>query len=98
MMRPGISPEFLTQCGVREVDAPTAGQLVSLGEAGLIIPYRTLEGAEVTEEGRPFFRLRLNQPRGKQKYHQVPGSRPQLHLHSAPNEGQPPSPTITPAD
>jgi hypothetical protein len=66
--RPGISPETLCEAGVRTVIPSEAKELVGYGVDGLAIPYRTVSGAPVTVEGRPFYRIRLLNPKGKSKY------------------------------
>lgn len=77
---PGIDPETVEAAGIRRVEAPRARELCGIAEAGVIFPYRNLDGLEVLEEGEPFIRLRLEKPRGSQKYHQRAGSQPHGYL------------------
>ena len=71
---PGINAETIQYAGLRHIDADDALQLTGLQAPGMLIPYRTIEGATVTDNQQPFFRLRLDHPRDGQKYHQFAGS------------------------
>ena len=71
---PGINPETVQHAGLRHIDADTAWQLTGISATGMLIPYHTIEGATVTDNEQPFFRLRLDHPRDGQKYHQIAGS------------------------
>src|SRR5687767_14550714 len=73
-MRPGISPEMLERAGVRSVTDDEAKALCGLSEAGLFLPYRTLDGAPVLDSGKPYGRLRLANAKAAKKYHQAFGS------------------------
>ena len=70
-MRPGISKEGLATAGVVQVSAQEAAALCCLAEDGLFIPYRTLDEAAVVDGGKPYGRLRLENPREAKKYHQA---------------------------
>lgn len=67
-MRPGISRATLQRLGIRPVSPEEAKTLIGQSYAGLFIPY----GIHV--HGRPFGRLRLNQPLTDRKYTQAAGS------------------------
>ena len=74
LKRPGISNETLKRHGIREVESSEANQYVGSAASGLLIPYFDLNGTEVTDNGKPYSRLRLKTPKGKQKYHQEAGT------------------------
>lgn len=71
---PGINPATVQSAGLKHVDASTALVLTGIEEPGLLIPYRTIDGATVMDNEQPFCRLRLDNPRDGQKYHQFAGS------------------------
>ena len=73
-MRPGISNESLAAAGVAQVSAQEAGAQCGLADAALCIPYRTFDGAAVTDGGKPYGRLRLEKPGEGKKYHQAAGT------------------------
>jgi hypothetical protein len=77
---PGINPETVQLAGLQHVDANTALQLTGIDTPGLLIPYRTITGLMVMDGGVPFFRLRLDHPRGSQKYHQRFDSSPHAYI------------------
>lgn len=69
LSRSGITLEMLRTAGVRCVEPSVAFAAVGYREAGLLIPYRSLAGADIEVNGRPFARLRLTSPRsGGAKY------------------------------
>jgi hypothetical protein len=74
MMRPGISAEMLARAGVQHVSAADAAVRCRLAESGLWLPYRTLQGQPLMDEGKPYGRLRLDRPQGGKKYHQAFGT------------------------
>lgn len=67
--RPGISATTLAALGIRHVTADEAMKLVGLAAAGICIPF-----PGVTDNGAPYYRLRLDTPTDKMKYHQRKGS------------------------
>lgn len=76
----GINPETIQLAGLQHVDAATALQLTGIDASGLLIPYRTIDGVNVMDGSEPFYRLRLDHPRGSQKYHQRAGSSPHAYI------------------
>lgn len=89
LKRPGISNETLKRHGIREVESSEANQYVGSAASGLLIPYFDLNGTEVTDNGKPYSRLRLKTPKGKQKYHQEAGSGVHAYLPAALSEINP---------
>jgi hypothetical protein len=77
---PGISPEYLEKAGLLQIDADLAFKVCGIQQSGVWIPYRNFSGEQIREGGIPFGRLRLDQPRGDQRYHQRSGSRPHAYL------------------
>ena len=71
---PGINPETVQSAGLKHVHANTALQLTGIEEPGLLIPYKTIDGLPVMHGEVPFCRIRLDNPRDGQKYHQFAGS------------------------
>ena len=88
-IRPGISPNYLTQAGVRCVDAMEAKRLCGMEEPSLWIPYRQLDGSELLVDRLPFGRLRLDSPLGNQKYHQRKNSGAHAYLPPRMNHFEP---------
>lgn len=85
MLRPGISTELLNQAGVRQVGAAEAVRLCKLAEAGLWLPYLTIEGHEMLDGGKIYGRLRLERPQEGKKYHQATGTL--VHVYLPPGLG-----------
>lgn len=81
--RHGISSDTLTRAGWRNIQPAEAAELVGMDTAGVLIPYRHLDGAPVSDGGKPYNRLRLAQPRAGQKYHQRAGTRQHCYLSPA---------------
>lgn len=77
---PGINPETIRLAGLQHVDASTALQLTGIEETGLLIPYHTIDGVPVMDGATLYYRLRLDHPRGNQKYHQRFGSTPHAYI------------------
>jgi hypothetical protein len=77
---PGINSVTVQLAGLQHVDAAMALQLTGIDASGLLIPYRTIDGVDVVDGSRPFYRLRLDHPRGSQKYHQRAGSSPHAYI------------------
>jgi len=82
-MRPGISLETLARAGVRSVTADEAKALCNLSEAGLFLPYHTLDGVPALDNGKPYGRLRLANAKAAKKYHQAFGS--SVHAYVPPS-------------
>ena len=78
--RPGISAEMLERAGIEHIDAETAMALTGNAYAGLWIPYRHLDGADIIHEETSFGRIRMDESVGKQKYHQAFGSPVRAYL------------------
>ena len=82
--RPGISRECLADNQVHHVTEDEAQDWVGLSASGLLIPYRTLVSSEMVPvhdpDEKPYARLRLDQPRPDQKYHQRVGTRQHAFL------------------
>lgn len=72
--RPGIGSEFLKRQRISHVGKDEAFQRCQVKAAGLIIPYHTLNGEPVMDSGKPFARLRMDEPDGSKKYHQAAGT------------------------
>jgi len=80
MKRPGISPAMLDAADVREVTGDEARALVGFDAPGLAIPYRTATGEALSFDGKPFIRLRLNNPTTSAKYLSPKGKGCQLYV------------------
>lgn len=78
--RPGISAEMLEQAGVRRATPEEAEALCGVAEPGLFLPYRTVDGGAVLDQGKPYGRLRLQNPQGAKKYHQAFGTTVHVYL------------------
>lgn len=79
--RPGISSHTLAAAGIRHVDAAEAETLVGYKAAGILIPYRHLDGSPiVTADGDPFCRLRLDAPTSSAKYLSPKGGGAQVYF------------------
>jgi len=74
ILRPGISAETLFRAGVRHVGADEAFTLCGMRASGIWIPYFYINGNPIVIDGKPYGRLRLDNPRQDQKYHQESGS------------------------
>lgn len=72
--RPGVSDQFLIEAGCHHVGADECVQLYGCRAEGVAIPFRSLDGQPITENGKPFARVRLYSPTDHQKYHQRGGS------------------------
>jgi hypothetical protein len=72
--RPGVSDQFLTQAGCHQVGADECVRLYGFRAEGIAIPFLHANGSPITDNDRPFARVRLYQTTDEQKYHQRPGS------------------------
>ena len=72
--RPGIQDEFLIKARNRHVNAEEALELCGLRKSGIWIPYSDINGNPVIINGRPYGRLRLDEPTDNCKYLQAPDS------------------------
>lgn len=77
---PGISAEYCERAELCHVSADAALQLCGIRESGMLIPYRNFYGERIEYGDLHFCRLRLDNPRGDQKYHQPSGSAPHAYL------------------
>ena len=77
---PGIDPETVKVAGLRAVTEAEALRLTGLSESGLLIPYSDLDGNPLLDSGNSYFRLRLDCPKGDQKYHQRAGSSAHVYI------------------
>ena len=82
-IRPGISDAMLQRAGICHIDAQTAFERTGQPYRGLWIPYRNLDGTDMMHAGKPFGRIRMDVPRGKQKYHQEEKSTYRAYLPPA---------------
>ena len=81
-LRPGVSDETLENAGIRKV---TAGQdPTDHGQNGIWIPYHDWDGKPITENGKPYGRLRVDveDPSAPGKYKQRKDS--DVHLYIPP--------------
>jgi hypothetical protein len=83
--RPGISPAMLERAGVWPVTGVEAEALCGLAEPGLFLPYRTIDGSTILDQGKPYGRLRLQNPQSSKKYHQAFGTT--VHVYLPPELG-----------
>lgn len=81
--RPGISDDFLTRAGCHHVGADECVQLYGCRAEGAAIPFRDLDGQMITDNGKPFARVRLYEASDSKKYHQRAGSG--THIYIPPN-------------
>lgn len=80
LARPGVSAAMLERAEIRHVSAQEAEPYMGYAAAGLLIPYRSLNGDPVVgANGRPFYRLRLDEPK-KAKYLSPKSSGCQLYI------------------
>ncbi|MEA3189036.1 MAG: putative primase/helicase, partial [Chthoniobacter sp.] len=77
---PGVSADYLAKAKVDRIEANSAFQFCGIRESGMVFPYFNFHGEAVEDGGIEFARLRLDQPRGDQKYHQRSGSAPHAYL------------------
>lgn len=79
---PGVDDAVTAAAGIRRCEFPECEQLTGSPHGGLLIPYRTIHGSPVIDGVNPYYRLRLDQAQGDQKYHQRAGSG--VHSYIAP--------------
>ena len=72
--RPGVSDDFLARAGCHHVGSDECAQLYGCRAEGIAIPFRTLTGEPITDNAKPFARIRLYDATEAQKYHQRSGS------------------------
>ncbi len=77
---PGIEPATVKNAGIRRVDPATAEKVTGLFAPGILIPYFDFDGTPIGDNGEHYYRLRLDEPRGDQKYHQRAGSSPHAYI------------------
>ena len=81
--RPGVSDEFLAAAACHHIGADECVGLYGCRAEGIAIPFRSLDGHPIMDNGKPFARVRLYAPTETQKYHQRAGS--QTHICIPPN-------------
>lgn len=81
--RPGVSDEYLCRAGCAHVGADHCVECYGCRAEGIAIPFRSLDGQPIVDNGKPFARVRLYDPTDSQKYHQRAGS--QTHIYIPPN-------------
>jgi hypothetical protein len=78
--RPGITPQTLIAAGVRRVTEAEAKDLIGFAASGLAIPYHNKDGSALIVNRKPFFRIRLDQPKGSAKYLSPRDSGAQIYI------------------
>lgn len=72
---PGINDAVVAAARIRNCEYPECERLTGSLHGGILIPYYDINGQSVMDEGGPYYRLRLDQERGDQKYHQRANTR-----------------------
>ena len=89
--RPGVSDEFLVRAGCHHVGSDESVQLYGCRAEGIAILFRTMNGEAITDNGKPFARVRLYDATEAQKYHQRSGSETHIYIphnfHELPRGG-----------
>ncbi|PWU13306.1 MAG: hypothetical protein C5B50_19535 [Verrucomicrobia bacterium] len=78
--RPGVSDEFLIAAGCFHCGEADSLKTYGFKAEGIAIPFHTLEGNDLTDNGKPFARVRLYHATDSQKYHQKPGSGVHIYI------------------
>lgn len=79
--RPGISQETIIKAAIRRVKAIEALNLVGIEAEGILIPYFEINGEPVLlNNGKPYGRLRLDEPTDDRKYTQATKSGSHAYL------------------
>jgi putative DNA primase/helicase len=78
--RPGVSDDFLARAGCHHVGGDECVQLYGCRAEGIAIPFQTLTGEPITDNGKPFARIRLYNATEAQKYHQRAGSGTHIYI------------------
>ncbi len=78
--RPGVSDETLRKAGIHRVTADEAFELCGLHKSGIWIPYSDINGKPVMVNGKPYGRLRLDEPTDNCKYSQATNSGSHAYL------------------
>lgn len=78
--RPGVSDEFLTHAGCHHIGSDECVQRYGCSAEGIAVPFRTLAGQAIKDNGKPFARVRLYSPSESQKYHQRSGSESHVYI------------------
>lgn len=78
--RPGVSNEFLRRAGCHHVGSDECVQLYGCRAEGIAIPFRTMNGEAITDNGKLFARIRLYDATEGQKYHQRSGSGTHIYI------------------
>jgi len=78
--RPGITNTFLADAGCHHVGNEECARLYGFRAEGVAIPFRHADGSPVTDNSRPFARVRLYNATEDQKYHQQHGSAVHIYV------------------
>ncbi|HWN96912.1 MAG TPA: phage/plasmid primase, P4 family [Methylomirabilota bacterium] len=78
--RPGVTDEFLTLAGCHHVGADECVSLYGCRAEGIAIPFSSLDGRPIVDNGKPFARVRLYTATELQKYDQPAGSIPHIYV------------------
>ena len=71
---PGVDDAVVAAAGIRHCEFPECEQLTGSLHGGMLFTYRNIHGFPVNDGGAPYCRIRLDQPRGDQKYAQRAGT------------------------
>jgi hypothetical protein len=78
--RPGVSDDFLARAGCHHVGGDECVQLYGCRAEGIAIPFHTLTGEPIRDNGKPFARIRLYDATEAQKYHQRSGGGTHIYI------------------
>lgn len=78
--RPGVSGDYLTAAGCHHVGEGESIQLYGFKPEGIAIPFPSLVGQPIMDNGKPYARVRLYTPTESQKYHQRAGSQTHIYI------------------
>lgn len=78
--RPGVSDGFLSSAGCSHVGETECLRSFGFRAEGIAIPFCTLGGKPVLDNGKPFVRIRLYNSTEAQKYHQRNGSGTHIYV------------------
>ena len=77
--RPGVTNKFLADAGCHHYGNDDVQEHGCRAE-GIAIPFRSLDGEPILDNGKPFARIRLYTPVGDKKYHQRTGSGSHIYI------------------
>jgi putative DNA primase/helicase len=78
--RPGVTDPFLVEAGCHHVGSDECCRLYGFRAEGIAIPFRDSNGSSITDNGKPYSRVRLYQATDEQKYHQRSGSGVHIYI------------------